>query len=108
MTTVYLNYYTLTSLRFTFPLPLFLFFINRECFFLSCSVLLAKSSFTQKIINMMTRKICTMTDTCLRLERAHEGVIHFSFFRICRHRVLLVVVGFVAFFLIDSVPQYPF
>ena len=70
MTTVYVNYYPLTSLRFTFRLLLFLFFINRECFFLNCLELLVKSSFTQKIINMMTQKICTMTDTCLRLERA--------------------------------------
>ena len=89
MTTVYVNYYTLTSLRFAFRLLfcLFVFFINRECFFLNCLVLLVKSSFTQKIINMMTQKICTMTDTCLRLERALEGVLHFSFFRICRRRV---------------------
>ena len=81
MTTVYGNFYTLTSLRFTFRLLLFLFFINRECFFLNCLVLLVKSWFTLKIINMMTQKICTMTDTCLRLERAHEGVIHFPFFQ---------------------------
>lgn len=39
---------------------------------------------------------------------AHEGVIHFPFFRICRHSVCFGCHWFHSIFFNDSLPQYPF
>ena len=82
MTTVYVNYYPLTSLRFTFRLLLFLFFYQQGMFFpqlfgiVGEKLVYTKDHQYDDPEDLYDDRYLLEVRTC----SAHGGVIHFPFF----------------------------